>query len=214
MDLGRTLESMDPALIDYIHLDVMDGHFVPQLSFGELYSKQISQATDIPLDVHLMTDQPAVEIPKYFELQPYNITFHLEATHFPIRLAQMIRAEGIKAGVALNPGTPVDALLPILGEIDLILIMSVEPGYYGQSFIPGTLDKLTRLRQILADQAAVARPIEVEVDGGVGTQNIGVLAGLGVDLVVAGSACFRGGDVNGNARLLKEAALAHMPTRP
>lgn len=200
-DLKSILEQMDPDTIDLIHLDIMDGHFVPQLSYGETYAGHITKHTSIQLDVHLMVTKPHVEVPKYFDLKPHNITFHLETTHFPIRLARSIREQGILAGVALNPGTSIDLVDPVLDEVDLILIMSVEPGFYGQSFIESTYDRIKALKEKIGD-----RKIIIEVDGGVHSKNIQKLASYGVELVVAGSACFKGADVNTNTRNLKKAA--------
>ncbi len=205
IDLKATLEEMDPGKVDFIHLDVMDGHFVPALTFGEAYAKAVKQATNIPLDVHLMVSRPEAEVPKYFELEPHNITFHLEATDFPIRLAQSIREKGIKAGIALNPGTPADALEPCLDYIDMILVMSVEPGYYGQKFIESSHRKIQRIADLIGD-----RDIILECDGGVGTGNIGELHQGGISICVAGSACFKGGNVNDNVTALKDAAGALM----
>ncbi|MBI3396363.1 MAG: ribulose-phosphate 3-epimerase [Spirochaetia bacterium] len=201
IDLKSVLGQMDPALVDLIHMDVMDGHFVPQLSFGEAYSKAVKEAVAIPLDVHLMVSRPELEIPKYFDLNPYVITFHLEATNFPIRLAQLIRSKGIKAGISLNPGTPVSALEPALDDIDMVLIMSVEPGFYGQKFIPQSMRKLEALKTLIG-----SRPIEVEIDGGVSVDNIRSLKEKGVGIAVAGAAVFKGGSVNDNVRALKSAA--------
>ena len=200
-DLKRVLLGMDPSLVDLIHIDVMDGHFVPAISFGELYTETVARHSKIPLDVHLMVKHPEVEIPKYFGLKPYNITFHLEATRFPVRLSQMIRENGIRTGVSLNPGTPVSLLEPILDHVDLILLMSVEPGFYGQKFIPSVLDKIKRCSRMIQD-----REILLQVDGGVGADNIRLLADIGVNISVAGSAAFRGADVNENVRILKMAA--------
>ena len=201
VDLKRVLEQMDPARVDFVHMDIMDGHFVPQLSFGEQITKEVSALTSIPLDVHLMCDRPELEVPKYFALKPHNITFHLEASHFPIRLAQSIRERGIKAGIALCPGTPIENLEPALDYIDQILIMSVEPGFYGQKFLTSTYRKLERTRELI-----MGRDIILEVDGGVNTENISRLKDSGVDMCVAGSACFKSGDVNENVMALKTAA--------
>lgn len=201
IDLKRVLEGMQADVVDFIHMDVMDGHFVPTLSFGEGYTAAVDAATSIPLDVHLMVSRPELEIPKYFGLKPHNITFHLEATDFPIRLAQSIRAEGIKSGIALNPGTPVSLLETVLDEIDLVLIMSVEPGFYGQKFIPSALPKIRQLKTMIAE-----RDIIIEVDGGVTTENIHDIKVAGAELCVAGSAAFKGGDVNANVQSLKKAA--------
>ncbi|MCB1315810.1 MAG: ribulose-phosphate 3-epimerase [Leptospiraceae bacterium] len=201
IDLKTALNQMDPSVVDLLHLDVMDGHFVPQLSFGEAIAASIADTCSIPLDVHLMVDQPEQEVPKYFALRPHNITFHIEATHNPIRLAQSIRAEGIRAGVSLNPGTPIAHLEPVLDAIDMVLVMSVEPGFYGQSFIESTYHRLDQLRDFIAE-----RDIQIEVDGGITDANIAGLVERGLDICVAGSFCFKTGDVNGQVRRLKNAA--------
>lgn len=201
IDLKSQLALMQAAVVDFIHMDVMDGHFVPTLSFGEAYTAAVQAATDIPLDVHLMVSRPEMEIPKYIKLAPHIITFHLEANAFPIRLAQSIRAEGIKAGISLNPGTSVELLEPILDEIDLVLIMSVEPGFYGQSFIASSLRKIVRLKEMIGN-----RNILIEVDGGVNLENIASIKEAGTDLCVAGSAAFKDGNVNANVIKLKDAA--------
>ncbi|MCB1172686.1 MAG: ribulose-phosphate 3-epimerase [Leptospiraceae bacterium] len=200
-NIRHSLDQMDPAVVDFIHLDIMDGHFVPALTFGERYAAQIKAATAIPLDVHLMVSRPEIEVPKYFALQPAYITFHIEATHFGIRLARLIREQGIGCGVSLNPGTPVERLEPLLDEIDLVLLMSVEPGFYGQKFIESSYQRLQKLRAMIQD-----RPVVIEVDGGVGTDNIADLARAGAGIAVAGSACFKGTDLNQNVLDLKAAA--------
>ena len=205
-DLKRILGEMDPAEVDFIHLDVMDGHFVPTLSFGEAYAAHLGRHTTIPLDVHLMVDRPEEMVPRYFDLQPHNITFHIEATNSPIRLSQLIRERGIKAGIALNPGTPVEHLSPVLDYIDLILLMSVEPGYYGQKFLPHSLGRAAALTAMIGD-----RDILLEVDGGVGGGNIRELAEQGVRMAVAGSSAFSSGNVNDNVRALKQAAAQPIP---
>lgn len=197
-DLKRILETMDPEIVDLIHIDVMDGHFVPAISFGELYTSTVKKHTPIPLDVHLMVTNPDLEIPKYYDLEPFNITFHLEATNFPIRLAQEIRKRGIRAGIALNPGTPIRDLEAVLDHIDLILLMSVEPGFYGQKFIPSVLDKIKECSSMIK-----GREILLQVDGGIGPENIRILNESGVHISVAGSAGFKGGDVNQNVRIMK-----------
>ncbi|MCB1326110.1 MAG: ribulose-phosphate 3-epimerase [Spirochaetales bacterium] len=202
-DLKAVLGQMDPAVVDFIHLDVMDGHFVPAISFGEVYSGLIQKHTSIPLDVHLMVSRPDLQVPRYFDLKPANITFHIEATDFPIRMAQLIRAQGIRAGVAINPGTPISALEPVLHEIDLVLVMSVEPGFYGQAFIETTYQRVQTLRDLIGE-----RNIVIEADGGINAGNIGGLASSGVRMVVAGSYCFQGDGVNERVQTLKSAAGA------
>ncbi len=198
--LKNTLESMDPEIIDFIHLDIMDGHFVPQLSFGEGYAREIAQAVSIPLDVHLMVANPEREAPKYFSCKPRFLSFHVEAAQAPVRLAQSIREEGIGAGLALSPGTPLERVEPLLDEIDLLLLMCVEPGYYGQSFLPKSLERIRRLCASISN-----KKIFIEVDGGIKVQNIAEVKKAGADIAVAGSACFEGPDVNASTLSLKEA---------
>lgn len=198
--LERVLPELKPTLIDYIHIDVMDGNFVPQISFGESITKEISTLTKIPLDVHLMVQTPEKEVPKYFSLKPEFITFHIETTHFSVRLSDSIRAQGIKVGVALNPATPLTSIEHLLDYIDLILIMTVDPGFYGQSFVKGGFEKIARAKELIGN-----KNILLEVDGGVGVNNIHTLGELGVDICVAGSAIFKNGEPNQNAKNLKKA---------
>ena len=206
-DLKASLAQLE-GRIEYLHMDVMDGHFVPTLSFGELYTKLLQQHTSIQLDVHLMVSNPEKEVPKYFELKPANITFHVEATDFGVRLAREIRKHGIQAGVSLNPSTPLSSLDYLLDEIDLVLIMSVEPGFYGQSFINSSLRKIRDLREKIAD-----RPITIEVDGGIDASNVGSILEAGARRIVAGSACFKGGDIAGNIARLRDAALISVDSK-
>lgn len=206
-DLKASLKELE-GRVEYLHMDVMDGHFVPTLSFGELYTKLLKQHTSIPLDVHLMVSQPEKEVPKYFPLEPANITFHVEATDFGVRLAREIRKQGIKAGVSLNPATPLSSLDYLLDEIDLVLIMSVEPGFYGQSFIDSSLGKIQKLKELIAD-----RDITIEVDGGIDASNVGQILEAGARRIVAGSACFKGGDIAGNIGRLRDAAAVSVDTK-
>ena len=186
-------------VIDFIHLDVMDGHFVPQLSFGEAYSREISKHSSIPLDVHLMVSNPEHEVPKYLELQPHFLTYHIEATHAPVRLAQSIRDSNVKVGLALSPGTPVHSLEPMLDYIDLVLLMSVEPGYYGQSFLSSSIDRVQAIKKM-----CINRNILLEVDGGINADNIQKLNTAGADITVVGGACFKTPDANESVRKLKQ----------
>ncbi|MCB1171426.1 MAG: ribulose-phosphate 3-epimerase [Leptospiraceae bacterium] len=206
-DLKSSLHQLE-GKVEYLHMDIMDGHFVPTLSFGELYTKLLKQHTEIPLDVHLMVSRPEKEVPKYFDLSPANITFHVEATDFSVRLAREIRKQGIKAGVSLNPATSLASLDYLLDEIDLVLIMSVEPGFYGQSFIQSSLEKIRQLRELIGD-----RDITIEVDGGIDASNIGRIIEAGARRIVAGSACFKGGDIAGNISRLRDAAAVSLDSK-
>lgn len=183
-------------------MDVMDGNFVPQISFGEAITKEVKGMTSIPLDVHLMVEKPENHVAKYFELNPYCITFHAETTRFPIRLAQEIKKSGTKVGVSLNPGTPVQALETLLPYLDLVLIMTVEPGFYGQKFVDGGLEKIRKVKSLIS-----SFPIELEVDGGVNDSNIHALSEAGTDICVVGAGLFKTGNPNENGKKLKKIAV-------
>lgn len=218
INLKSVLQSLDPQVVDYIHLDIMDGNFVPQLSFGESIANEIARATKIPLDVHLMVADPEKEVPKYFEMQPSIISFHIEATHAPLRLAQLIRSKNILAGIALSPGTPLESVEPLLEEIDLVLLMSVEPGYYGQSFLETSILRAQKLKSMIdkstdkstdrstdrnTDKNIDKKNIIIEIDGGISAKNIARVKSAGVDLAVSASYCFSTPDINANVKKLK-----------
>ncbi len=199
--LSNTLPHLSIDSIDYIHMDVMDGNFVPQISFGEAITSEVKNLTSIPLDVHLMVNNPEREVPKYYKFKPDFITFHIETTSFGVRLAEEIRANGSKVGISLNPSTPVSSIENLLPYIDLVLLMTVDPGFYGQSFVKSGMKKIANTKEILR-----GTNILLEVDGGVGIGNIKELKDLGVDICVAGSAVFKSGDPNQNGTLLKQTA--------
>jgi ribulose-phosphate 3-epimerase len=199
--LSSNLPHLSINSIDYIHMDVMDGNFVPQISFGEAITSEVKNLTSIPLDVHLMVNNPEREVPKYYKFKPDFITFHIETTSFGVRLAEEIRANGSKVGISLNPSTPISTIENLLPYIDLVLLMTVDPGFYGQSFVKSGMKKIANTKEILK-----GTNILLEVDGGVGIGNIRELDNLGVDICVAGSAVFKNGDPNQNGTLLKQAA--------
>ncbi|MCV7237024.1 ribulose-phosphate 3-epimerase [Mycolicibacterium celeriflavum] len=176
---------------DWLHVDVMDNHFVPNLTIGQPVVEALLKVTDIPMDCHLMIEDPDRWAPPYAEAGAYNVTFHAEATDNPVGVARDIRAAGAKAGLSVKPGTPLEPYLEILPEFDTLLIMSVEPGFGGQKFIPEVLVKVGTARR-LVDAGELT--IVVEIDGGINADTIEQAAEAGVDCFVAGSAVYSAED--------------------
>jgi len=194
------------ATADLVHVDVMDNHFVPNLTFGPQMVGRIQDVSPIPLDVHLMIDDPDRWAPGYAELGAYSVTFHAEAAKDAVALARRLREIGARAGIALKPGTDVQPYLELLPEFDQLLVMTVEPGFGGQSFIESVMPKLELLR---AEVKRTGLDVWLQVDGGVDADTIGIAASAGADTFVAGSAVFRGDDPTANIAALREAAASH-----
>lgn len=188
---------------DVLHVDVMDGHFVPNITFGPFIVKAIKKCASIPLDVHLMIENPERYIEDFAKAGSDYITVHVEACTHIHRVLQQIKATGAKVGVSLNPGTPLSSIEEVLGDVDLILIMSVNPGFGGQSFIPGALDKIRRLRQMLSERGL--DHVEIEIDGGVKLDNIAEVAEAGVDIFVSGSGIYKAEDPKDMIAQMKKA---------
>lgn len=193
-DLGRLREEVAAAVAggaEWIHVDVMDGHFVPNLSFGAPMIRALRKITEVPLDVHLMVERPEQYIAEYADAGASVFTFHPEATiHVQRHLAQ-VRERGMRAGLALNPGSPLDRVSEVLGDVDLVLIMSVNPGFGGQSYLPASTAKIQRARQLLHEKNS---PAVLEVDGGITAETIATAWNAGADTFVAGTAVFGNGD--------------------
>jgi len=186
-----------------LHLDVMDGHFVPNLTIGPVVVKAVRRATRLPLDVHLMIENADRYLDAFADAGANWISLHVEALPHLERAVAHLRGRGVKAGAALNPSTPLSSLEEILPELDYVLVMSVNPGFGGQSFLPGSLDKVRRLRETLRQRGLSAK---IEVDGGVDEDNVKSLVDAGADVLVAGTAVFGRGDPESSARRLLEAA--------
>ncbi len=187
-NIQKEVEMLNQSEADWIHVDVMDGRFVPNISFGIPVTEAIRRHAHKPLDVHLMIEEPERYVEDFFEAGASIITVHYEACRHLHRNIQQIKALDCKAGVALNPHTPVALLEDIIGDLDLVLIMSVNPGFGGQSFIPNSLKKIEQLREIIVDADATAL---IEVDGGVNLENARDLIDAGADVLVAGSFVFK-----------------------
>jgi len=194
---GRDIDQTIAAGVKVLHVDIMDGHFVPNLSMGPGFVRKIRAYTDCPLDVHLMVSDPAYFLERFAEAGADSITFHTEATEDAGRLVERLRLLGLGAGITLKPATPAEAVKAILPDVDMVLVMTVEPGYGGQEFMPDMLDKIAELRGEMTDSQ------RLEVDGGINPETAALCAARGADVFVAGENVFGSGDIQAAVRALQ-----------
>ncbi len=201
--LGEAVAACEAGGADWIHFDVMDGRFVPNLTVGPIVLKALAKATKVPFDVHLMIEEPFRTLDQYLDAGASRVAVHVEAEPNLHRLAQHVRGRGASPGVAINPGTSLSSLDEAVRFVDFVLVMSVNPGWGGQSFIPGALERIARLAATIR---AAGSPATIAVDGGVGEANAGALAAAGASHLVAGASVFGGGDVPAALARLARAA--------
>lgn len=199
--LAEQVNEIEKAGAHLIHVDVMDGHFVPNITFGAPVMKSLLGKTGIPFDVHLMIENPDMYIADFVTENTEYITVHQEACIHLHRTIQNIRSHGVKAGVSINPATPVCMIEEVLSDVDMVLVMSVNPGFGGQKFIPSALDKIRALDNIRKERNL---DFVIEIDGGAGTDNIDEILAAGTDIVVAGSSVFKKGDIDKQVKLLTQ----------
>jgi ribulose-phosphate 3-epimerase len=199
--LGEEIKDVEKAGADYIHIDVMDGHFVPNITIGPMIVKAARRVTDLPLDVHLMISEPDYFIEDFARAGANIITVHAEALNHLHRTIHLIRDKGVRPGVVLNPATPLGVVEYVLDQLDMVVLMTVNPGFEAQKFIPEVIPKIRKLRKMVND---LNLSLEIEVDGGIDPETIGQVSSAGADVFVAGSAIYYSKDYKETIRLMRE----------
>ena len=199
--LGEEIKAVEEAGADYIHIDVMDGRFVPNITVGPMIVEAARKATDLPLDVHLMIESPEMYIDDFVKVGSDLITVHVETVTHLHRLLEVIRDAGVKAGAALNPATPLSSIDYVLRHLDMVVLMTVNPGFGGQSFIPEVLPKISELKKITAQKGI---EVDIEVDGGINVKNIAQAAQAGANVFVAGNAIFSSRDYTETISMMRK----------
>lgn len=208
LDMRSALEMMENAGTDWIHVDVMDGHFVPNLTMGVPMVKALNEATDIPLDVHLMIENPLTQIPWFLDAGADIVTFHIEATNDEeaSRAISLIHEAGALAGIALKPKTDIESVRPYINDVDMVLIMSVEPGFSGQSYIEGSDDRVSAISVMIKDAGRMDSAPLIQVDGGMADATVKLVATTGADVIVSGNTIFKSDDPAQTISSLREAS--------